>query len=94
MSRTQGEQRSAGVVGARNLGRAIIELLVSEGQQVESGAVLARSAGEGSDLPVTQIVARLPGRITIDRSNRVSILYEEREEREDDEAPADGVGRG
>jgi DNA-directed RNA polymerase subunit beta' len=59
-----------------------IELLVTEGQQVESGTVLARSGGEGSELPVTQIVARLPGRVTIDRSNRVSILYEEREERE------------
>ncbi|HXH23188.1 MAG TPA: DNA-directed RNA polymerase subunit beta' [Dehalococcoidia bacterium] len=58
------------------------ELLVSEGQQVEAGAVLARSGGEGSDLPATQVVARLPGRVTIDSSNRVSILYEEREERE------------
>jgi DNA-directed RNA polymerase subunit beta' len=63
-----------------------VELLVSEGQQVESGAVIARSAGEGKgkgkDVPATQVIARLPGRVTIDRSNRVSILYEEREERE------------
>jgi DNA-directed RNA polymerase subunit beta' len=59
-----------------------VELIVSEGQQVESGAVLARSEGEGKDLPATQVVARLPGRVTVDRSNRISILYEEREERE------------
>jgi DNA-directed RNA polymerase subunit beta' len=64
-----------------------VELLVTEGQQVESGAVLARSAETqtgkaGKEAPVTQVVARLPGRVTIDKSNRVSILYEEREERE------------
>jgi len=59
-----------------------IELLVAEGQQIDAGTVLARSGGEGTDLPVSQIVARLPGRVTIDRSNRISILYEEREERE------------
>jgi DNA-directed RNA polymerase subunit beta' len=59
------------------------ELLVSEGQTVEAGAVLARSGGEETaDVPAVQIVARLPGRVTIDRENRVSILYEEREERE------------
>jgi DNA-directed RNA polymerase subunit beta' len=59
------------------------ELLVSEGQTVEAGAVLARSGGEeSSDVPAVQVVARLPGRVTIDRENRVSILYEEREERE------------
>src|SRR5690606_10291311 len=60
-----------------------VELLVSEGQQVESGAVLARSADaadngkdgkDSKDVPATQVVARLPGRVTIDRSNRVSIL--------------------
>ncbi|MGE0058818.1 MAG: DNA-directed RNA polymerase subunit beta' [Dehalococcoidia bacterium] len=64
-----------------------VELLVSEGQQVDSGAILARSAEtttgkDGKEMPVTQVVARLPGRVTVDRSNRVSILYEEREERE------------
>jgi len=63
-----------------------VELLVAEGQQVESGAVLARSKGEtkgkGKEVPATQVVARLPGRVTIDRTNRISILYEEREERE------------
>ncbi len=61
------------------------ELLVTEGQQVEAGAILARSAGSDdkkSDLPATQVVARLPGRVTVDRDDRVSILYEEREERE------------
>jgi DNA-directed RNA polymerase subunit beta' len=59
-----------------------VELLVAEGQHVDSGTVLARSGGEGTELPVTQVVARLPGRVTVDRSNRISILYEEREERE------------
>ncbi|HLG10573.1 MAG TPA: hypothetical protein VI876_02335, partial [Dehalococcoidia bacterium] len=69
-----------------------VELLVTEGQQVDSGAILARSpepaAEEGkkkskkAESPVAQVVARLPGRVTIDKSNRISILYEEREERE------------
>jgi DNA-directed RNA polymerase subunit beta' len=64
-----------------------VELVVSEGQQIESGAILARSAEstagkDGKEVPTVQVVARLPGRVTIDRSNRVSILYEEREERE------------
>ncbi|HLF78837.1 MAG TPA: hypothetical protein VJB57_15265 [Dehalococcoidia bacterium] len=76
-----------------------VELLVKEGQQVDSGTVLARSAeatekpakssksskadnADSSDKPVVQVVARLPGRVTVDRSNRISILYEEREERE------------
>jgi DNA-directed RNA polymerase subunit beta' len=58
-----------------------VELLVKEGQQVESGTVLARSEGEGK-VPATQVVARLPGRVTLDKANRISILYEEREERE------------
>src|SRR5205823_5291232 len=60
------------------------EVVVNEGQQVQAGDVLARSAAEGAspDLPAIQVVARLPGRVTIDRANRVSILYEEREERE------------
>jgi DNA-directed RNA polymerase subunit beta' len=69
-----------------------VELLVSEGQQVDSGTVLARSPEPGeeegkkkakkAEVPVTQVVARLPGRVTIDKENRISILYEEREERE------------
>jgi DNA-directed RNA polymerase subunit beta' len=60
-----------------------VEVLVSEGQSVEAGAVLARSpAAEGADLPATQVVARLPGRVVVERANRISILYEEREERE------------
>ncbi len=73
-----------------------VDLLVKEGQQVESGAILAQSATgeekkakkgkkakeEKTDLPTTQVIARLPGRVTVDRANRISILYEEREERE------------
>jgi DNA-directed RNA polymerase subunit beta' len=62
-----------------------VELLVSEGQQVDSGAVLARSQEmvEGKkDVPVAQVIARLPGRVTIDSDKRLQILYEEREDRE------------
>ena len=63
-----------------------VALLVNEGQQVESGTVLARSetpsTGGKDATPATQVIARLPGRVTIDRANRISILYEEREERE------------
>jgi DNA-directed RNA polymerase subunit beta' len=42
----------------------------------------SRSKKAKAESPVTQVVARLPGRVTIDKSNRISILYEEREERE------------
>ena len=77
-----------------------VEVLVKEGQQVESGAILARSPepeatedapkkkparskkAAKADSLVTQVIARLPGRVTIDKGNRISILYEEREERE------------
>jgi DNA-directed RNA polymerase subunit beta' len=60
------------------------EILVEEGQTVEAGALLARSGGatDAAELPAVQVLARLPGRVTLDRSNRLSILYEEREERE------------
>jgi len=34
------------------------------------------------DVPVAQVIARLPGRVTIDNDKRLQILYEEREERE------------
>jgi DNA-directed RNA polymerase subunit beta' len=79
-----------------------VDVLVKEGQQVESGTVLARSpepepeeedgkkkkrapskkAVKAAEALITQVVARLPGRVTIDKGNRISILYEEREERE------------
>ena len=77
-----------------------VEVLVKEGQQVDSGAILARSPepeptedtakkkparskkAAKADSLVTQVIARLPGRVTIDKGNRISILYEEREERE------------
>jgi DNA-directed RNA polymerase subunit beta' len=69
-----------------------VEVVVKEGQQVESGAVLARSKEEPAkrskeepdkkDVPAVQVIARLPGRVTLDTKNRISILYEEREERE------------
>jgi NADP-dependent 3-hydroxy acid dehydrogenase YdfG len=47
MSETQAKQRSAVVFGARNLGRAVIELLVSEGWAV-TGAARSRSTLDGS----------------------------------------------
>ena len=46
MNETHGEQRSAVVFGARNLGRAVIELLVSEGWAV-TGVARSRSTLDG-----------------------------------------------
>jgi hypothetical protein len=46
MSDIQGERRSAVVFGARNLGRAVIELLVSDGWVV-AGAARSRSTLDG-----------------------------------------------
>jgi len=46
MSETQGKQRSAVVFGARNLGRAVIELLVSDGWAV-TGVARSRSTLDG-----------------------------------------------
>ncbi len=46
MSEMQGKQRSAVVFGARNLGRAVIELLVSDGWAV-TGAARSQSTLEG-----------------------------------------------
>ena len=46
MSAMQGRQRSAVVFGARNLGRAVIELLVSDGWAV-TGAARSRGTLDG-----------------------------------------------
>src|SRR3954451_5545622 len=46
MSQMQGKQRSAVVFGARNLGRAVIELLVSDGWAV-TGVARSRSTLDG-----------------------------------------------
>src|SRR6267154_2280043 len=46
MSETQGQQRSAVVFGARNLGRAVIELLVSDGWAV-TGVARSQSTLDG-----------------------------------------------
>ena len=46
MSDTQGRHRSAVVFGARNLGRAVIELLVSDGWAV-TGVARSRSTLDG-----------------------------------------------
>ena len=45
MSEMQGQQRSAVVFGARNLGRAIIELLVSDGWAVARSGAIAQHPG-------------------------------------------------
>ena len=74
------------------------EVLVEHDQLVEQGTVLAqtgvaqaaapKATAEGSEeeaaLPVAagQVTARIAGRVLKDRSDRLSILYEEREERE------------
>ena len=47
MTEMQGKQRSAVVFGARNLGRAVIELLVDEGWAV-TGAARTRSTLDGA----------------------------------------------
>jgi NAD(P)-dependent dehydrogenase (short-subunit alcohol dehydrogenase family) len=46
MSEMQGKQRSAVVFGARNLGRAVIELLVSDGWAV-AGVARSQSTLDG-----------------------------------------------
>ena len=46
MSEMQGQQRSAVVFGARNLGRAVIELLVSDGWAV-AGVARSQSTLDG-----------------------------------------------
>jgi DNA-directed RNA polymerase subunit beta' len=67
------------------------EVLVEHDQFVEQGTVLAQTtapeaAPEGSEatLPVSagQVAARIAGRVLKERPDRLSILYEEREERE------------
>jgi DNA-directed RNA polymerase subunit beta' len=72
------------------------EVLVEHEQWVEQGAILAQTtadqtaavepAPEGSETtlpaPTGQIAARIAGRVLRERPDRVSVLYEEREERE------------
>jgi DNA-directed RNA polymerase subunit beta' len=68
------------------------EVLVEHEQWVEQGTVLAQAAApkaaakgsEEAELPVAagQVAARIAGRVLRERSDRVSILYEEREEKE------------
>ena len=74
------------------------EILVKDGQEVEQGAVIARlpqsqeqaedverapSAGSGRALvPAGNILARIAGHVSIESEGRLSILFEEREERE------------
>ena len=70
------------------------EVVVKDGQEVEQGALLARlpEAPKGEEgeakaaaLPVasdSSIVARTGGRVLRERKDRLSVLYEEREDRE------------
>ncbi len=68
-----------------------VELLVKHDQMVEQGTVLARlpepdEAEDGDKealpVPVEALTARVGGRVMLDRADRLSILYEEGEERE------------
>ncbi len=70
------------------------EVLVQGGQEVQQGMVLARlpappAAEEVAEAPTTlpvpsdgNVVARSAGRVLLERPGRLSILFEEREERE------------
>jgi len=67
-------------------------LLVETGEDVQPGAVLARvepaePPAEGAEAAVVraqprEVVARVGGRVVVDSPRRLSIVYEEREERE------------
>ncbi|HLF70849.1 MAG TPA: DNA-directed RNA polymerase subunit beta', partial [Dehalococcoidia bacterium] len=59
-----------------------VEAPVAKPAKGKGKAAKAAAAAEGAEVPAVQVIARLPGRVTIDRKNRISILYEEREERE------------
>ncbi len=74
-----------------------VEVLVTHDQVVEQGAVLARlpqaaeaKNGDEEALPVPAegLTARVSGRVMLDRADRLSILYEEAEEREYQAPPA------
>ncbi len=67
------------------------EVLVEHDQWVDQGTVLAlppspEAAAEGAEaalpVPAGQVTARIAGRILRERGDRLSVLYEEREERE------------
>jgi DNA-directed RNA polymerase subunit beta' len=64
-----------------------MELLVSHDQWVEQGTPLARARQpEGSDstalAPAEELVSRMAGRVYADRPGQLSIIYEEKDERE------------
>ena len=68
-----------------------VDVLVEHDQWVEQGTVLAQppapeAAPEESEVtlpaPTAQVTARIAGRVLRERPDRLSILYEEREERE------------
>ena len=64
-----------------------LELLVQPEQWVDQGVTLARQRGEESAegtaiVPAEGLVARMSGRVLLDRPGQLSIIYEERDERE------------
>jgi DNA-directed RNA polymerase subunit beta' len=64
-----------------------LELLVQPDQWVEQGTPLARQrqteTSDGTELlPVQEVIARMAGRVLADRPGQLSIIYEERDERE------------
>ncbi len=64
-----------------------LELLVQPDQWVEQGTPLARQRQtepvEGTEvLPVQEVLARMTGRVLADRPGQLSIIYEEKDERE------------
>jgi DNA-directed RNA polymerase subunit beta' len=63
-----------------------LELLVQPDQWVEQGTALARPrAVEGETtavVPADDLVARMAGRVLLDRPGQLSIIYEEKDERE------------
>jgi DNA-directed RNA polymerase subunit beta' len=64
-----------------------LELLVQQDQWVEQGTPLARprqaEGAESTDLvPADDLIARMAGRVLMDRPGQLSLIYEEKDERE------------
>jgi DNA-directed RNA polymerase subunit beta' len=64
-----------------------LELLVEQDQWVEQGTALARprqpDESETTDVvPTSDLVARMAGRVLLDRPGQLSLIYEEKDERE------------
>jgi len=62
-----------------------IEAVVEDDQWVEAGTLLARPSGDGATNDVAaggEFVARLAGRVLRERGDKLSVIYEEKDERE------------